>query len=90
MDKCVEFSKKSEKYLNKVHYWESKKNVINLSMPESIEYYEFELEKAKKEHEGLKDGTIERQHSYSLTYAKKRLNEIEKKYVIAKKLWGDE
>ena len=28
-------------------------------MPESIEYFEFELEKAKAEHEGIKNGSID-------------------------------
>jgi hypothetical protein len=40
-------------------------------MPESLEYYEYELEKLKARHEGLKNGTIQREHSFSLTYAKK-------------------
>lgn len=88
MDKCVEFSKKAEKYNDRATYWESRANIINLSMPDSLEYYEFELEKAKAKHEGLKNGTIERSHSFSLTYAKKEVNEIEKKIKIAKQLWG--
>ena len=56
-------------------------------MPESLEFYEFELEKAKKKHEGLKNGTIERSHSFSLTYAKKAVNELEDKVKLAKRLW---
>jgi len=40
-------------------------------------------------HEGLKNGTIERSHSFSLTYAKKEVNELEKKVELAKKLWGE-
>ena len=66
----------------------SKANTINLSMPESLEFYEFELEKAKAKHEGLKNGTIERSHSYSLTYAKKELNDIENKLKLAQRLWA--
>jgi len=57
-------------------------------MPESVEFYEYELEKAKMKHEGLKNGTIERSHSFSLTYAKKEVNEFEKKLTTAKKLWS--
>lgn len=87
MGKCVEYSKIAETYESRVEYWEGKANTINLSMPESLEYYEYELEKAKKKHEGLKNGTIEKAHMYSLTYAKKELNEIEKKLTAAKKLW---
>lgn len=88
MSKAVELSKQAEEYENRVAYWSKKANTINLSMPESIEFYEFELEKAKTKHEGLKNGTIERSHSFSLTYAKKELNEVERKLKIANLLWG--
>jgi hypothetical protein len=63
-----------------------KANDINLSMPESIEFYEYKLENAKEYHEGLKSGKYERSHSYSLTYAKK-INEARKNLQIAVKLW---
>ena len=56
-------------------------------MPESIEYWETKLEVAKEKHEGLKSGKYERSHSYSLTYAKKAVNEAEKNYKLAKRLW---
>jgi hypothetical protein len=75
-------------YERRAAYWESKANDINLSMPESMEYYEFKLEQAKEYHDGLKSGKYERRHSYSLTYAKKEVNEIEKKLEVAKKLWS--
>lgn len=88
MDKSVQFSKQAEEYESRVAYWAAKANTINLSMPESLEFYEFELEKAKAKHEGLKNGTIERSHSFSLTYAKKEVNEIEKKLKIAQKMWA--
>jgi len=88
MGKSVEFSKKADEYVSRAEYWESRANVINLSMPESVEFYEYELEKAKMKHEGLKNGTIERSHSFSLTYAKKEVNEFEKKLTTAKKLWS--
>jgi hypothetical protein len=87
MGKSVEFSEKSEQYENRAEYWAKKASTINLSMPESVEFYEFELEKAKRYHEGLKSGAIERGHSFSLTYAKKEVNEIEKKLKLAIKLW---
>jgi len=87
MGKSVEFSNKAEEYKDRAAYWESKANTINLSMPESLEFYEFELEKAKEKHEGIKSGTIEKAHSFSLTYAKKEVNELTKKIDLAKKLW---
>jgi hypothetical protein len=88
MAKSVENSKVAEQHQSKSEYWESKTNTINLSMPESVEYFEYKLEEAKMKHEGLKDGSIERSHSFSLTYAKKEVNELQKKYEIAKKLWA--
>ncbi len=88
MGKCVEYSKKVEEYESRAAYWEGRANDINLSMPESLEFYGFELEKAKAKHEGLKNGTIERSHSFSLTYAKKELNKIEKKLQLANRLWS--
>jgi len=88
MGKSVEFSKKAEGYEDRAEYWASRAEVINLSMPECLEFYEFELEKATTKHEGLKNGTIERDHSFSLTYAKKEVNELEKKVELAKRLWS--
>lgn len=88
MRKSVEFSDKAESYESRVAYWSDKANAVDLSMPESIEFYEFEVERAKMKHEGLKDGSIKRDHSFSLTYAKKDVNEMEKKLALAKRLWG--
>lgn len=83
-------SKKADSYDSKIAYWESKVNDINLSMPESIEYYTYKLEKAKEYHTGLKNGTIprNRMHSYELTYAKKDVNEAQKNLDLAIKLWA--
>ena len=88
MRNCIEFQAKSEDYKVRAEYWEGKVNDINLSMPESLEYYEFQLEKAKKAHQDLKDGVTERSHSFSLTYANKEVKETEKKLALAKKLWA--
>lgn len=87
MDNYIKELDKSEQYEERAEYWEKKAGTINLSMPESLEYYNFKLEQAKAKHEGLKNGTIEREHSYSLAYAKKELNEIESKLNLAKRLW---
>lgn len=88
MGKSVEFMEKAGAYESRADYWKRKAQVINLSMPESIEYYEYLVEVTKEKHEGLKNGTIERSHSFSLTYAKKERNEAEEKLKIARKLWG--
>lgn len=90
MGKSVEFSDKAVEHERVAEYWEKKAEVINLSMPESIDYYEHKLEKAKEYHEGLKPGKYPREHSYSLTYAKKAVNEMQKNYDTAKRLWGEQ
>lgn len=87
--KSVEFSDKAEEYRGKAEYWKNKaESVINLSMPESLEYYKEKLAEATEYHEGLKSGKYPREHSYSLSYAKKSVNDLQKKYEYAVKLWG--
>ena len=88
MENSMAEMKVAESYESRVEYWAEKMNKVDLSMPESVEYFEFEFERAKMKHEGLKNGTIERDHSFSLTYAKKEVNEIGKKLETAKKLWS--
>ena len=88
MDKSIEYLNKAEEQKRKAEYWESRANDINLSMPDSIEYYEYELEKAKAYQVGLKDGSIKKQHSYSLTYATKSVKDLTKKLEQSKKLWA--
>lgn len=80
-DKSKEYAEKADTYQRLAD------SVMNLSMPESLEYYSEALEKAKEYHEGLKSGKYPREHSYSVVYAKKKVNELEKNLAIAKKLW---
>ena len=65
-------------------------NNDSLSADESIDFYEHKLEQAKEFHEGVKSGKYPREHAYTLTYAKKAVNEAQKNYELALKLWGDE
>lgn len=58
-------------------------------MPESIDFYAHKLEEAKEYHEGVKSGKYPREHFYTLTYAKKAVNEAQKNYDLAVKLWGE-
>lgn len=88
MEKSVELAEKAQLAESKAGYWANKAEEITLAMPESLEYFKEQLEKATAYHQGLKDGTIERGHSYSLTYAKKDVNELKKKVEIAELLWG--
>lgn len=89
MGKSVEFSDKAASHEDKAAYWAKRADTINLSMPESIDYYEHKLEVATEYHTGLKSGKYRRRHDYSLTYAKKDVNEAKKNYDLAVKLWGD-
>lgn len=84
----VELAQKAEEQKRKAEYWERKANQITLAMPESLEYFENELEKATEYHKKLKENPELRSHSYSLTYAKKAVNDLKKQLETAKVLWG--
>ena len=86
----VALNDRIEEQKRKAKYWENKAAEITLAMPESVEYFSIQLEKAIAYHKGLKDGSIERTHSYSLAYANKDVKELTKKVQIAKLLWGNE
>lgn len=87
--KFVEFHDKAAEHESKADYWDKRAETVNLSMPESIDFYEHKLEQAKEYHEGVKSGKYPRKHAYTLTYAKKAVNEALKNYELAKKLWGE-
>lgn len=87
MRKSIEEGEKANAHLQKADYWRGKENTINLSMPESIEFYKYKLDEAKRIHAGMKDGMIKREHSFSLTYAKKNVNKFTKLLQQAEKLW---
>lgn len=89
MDKSMEHLKIAEQAESKASYWENKAEEITLANPESVEYFRYKLNKAVEYHKALKDGTIERTHSYSLTYANKDVKELKQKVEIANLLWGD-
>lgn len=88
MGKSVEESNKVEKYEDKAAYWESRAKDINLSMPESLQYFSFKLEAAKEYHEGLKSGKYPRDHSFSLQYANKAVKDLTKNLDLANRLWA--
>lgn len=86
----VEESNKANDYQSKADYWTLKSDAITLDMPESLDYFKWRLEQAKEYHEGVKSGKYPREHAYTLTYAKKNVNELQKKVEIAEKLWGEQ
>lgn len=89
MGKSVQLSKEAEELESKAEYWKNKAEGINLSMPESLEYFEYKLEEARAKHKILKDNPEKRAHSYSLTYANKEVKELEAKVKTAQLLWGE-
>jgi hypothetical protein len=88
MRKCVEEAEKAKSYESRAEYWASKTDEVNLSMPESIDYYAHKLEEAQRHHQDLKTYPSKRSHSMSLQYANKAAKEAEKNLEIAKKLWA--
>lgn len=87
--KFVAESDKAGNYNERAAYWERKAKDINLSMPESVQYFEQLLKIKIDRHEGIKSGKYPREHSYSLTYANKERKECEANYKTALKLWGE-
>lgn len=87
MGKSVEFSNLAKEHESVAEYWERRAKDINLSMPDSFDFFTHKLEQAKEIHAGMKAGTISRDHSMSLQYAKKEVNELKKKVDLAIKLW---
>lgn len=87
MAKSVENADKADQHQQKADAWEKRSEVIDLSMPESLQHFSIELEKASHEHHLLKTKPELREHAYSLTYASKRVKDLKKKVETAKKLW---
>lgn len=90
MGKSVAESDKAKEYERRAEYWKERANKIDLSMPDSLEFFEFELDKARKYHQHLKDNPEARSHSMSLQYANKAVKDLQEKVNLAIKLWGDE
>lgn len=89
MGKSVAFAEKAKDAEQRAAYWDSKSKEITLAMPESLEYFKYELERAVEYHSKLKSGEIEQEHAYSMAYASKAVRELKKKVEIAQKLWGE-
>ena len=89
MANCIKEQEIAEVKERKAEYWERKAKEINLSMPESLGFYTYELEQAKNYHAGLKNKTIPKEHSYSMQYANKKVKDLTRKVEIARKLWGE-
>lgn len=88
MSNAMEEYQKSEDYRTRAEFWEKESKKINLSMPESLDFYEIQLKEAIAFHEGLKKGLIKKDHSFSVAYANKKVKDLKLKYEIAQKLWS--
>ncbi|MDC4238451.1 DUF3560 domain-containing protein [Pasteurella multocida] len=88
MDRAVEEMDNAKRFKEKADALERHADKIDLSMPASLEFFSSELEKAKAKHQDLKDNPEKRGHAFSLTYAKKTVNDLEKKVKLAQVLWG--
>jgi len=86
--KSIEFQDKAEEHRHKAEYWEKLSSKIDLSMPDSSDFFAEQLEHAKEYHVFLKDNPDKREHSMSLQYAKNKVNDLEKKVKTSNKLWG--
>ena len=88
MDRSMEASKKAKEHQRKAEYWAHRANDINLSMPESLEYFKHKLDQAVELHRQYKDKEIEQEHNYSMSHAKKEVNKITKSLKLAERMWG--
>ena len=89
MGNSVKAAEKAQEYQDMANYWKSRENDIDLSIPESLEFFTHKLEEARKHHEGLKNGSIPKEHSYSIAYANKAVKDFSQKVKIAQTLWGN-
>lgn len=90
MGKSIAESDKAKEYERRAEYWKERASKIDLSMPDSLEYFEEELRKAKEKHQLLKDNPEARSHSMSLQYANKAVKDLHEKVNLAIRLWGSE
>ena len=88
MGKSIEHGRKAEEQAAKAEYYAKLTAKIDLSMPESIEFYEFKVEELKERHEKIKSGEIPRDHSFTLQYSNRDVKEAEKNLALAKRLWA--
>lgn len=89
MDKSVEYSKKAKSHEWKASNIERKiKSELPIDTPDCLEAIEEALKDAKELHLFYKENPSERRHSLSLTYAKKKVNDLTKRLKIANNLWA--
>lgn len=88
MQKSVEFNQKAQTFEERAEYLAEKSDKIDLSMPESLEFFRLKLNEAKERHKFLKENPEAREHGLALSYANKKAKEMQKQFDLAQKLWG--
>lgn len=88
MGKSVELAEKATQHEGRAEYWKRKESEVNLSMPESLEMWEYKLEEAKEKHAFYKANPDKRPHSMALGYASKAVKDAETNLTLAKRLWA--
>lgn len=88
LGKSVEFDNKAKDHEDKASNIEEQlKSELPIDNPNCLEPLNRALEMAKEKHLFYKNNPEKREHSFSLTYAKKKVNDLEKRLATAKKLW---
>ena len=88
MNNAMNELEKANDFRERTEFWESISCKIDLSMPESLQFFKIQLDESIEYQKGLKDGSIKREHSYSLTYSGKKVKDLKSKYEKAVKLWA--
>jgi hypothetical protein len=88
MRKSYEEMEKAREYKQKAEYLANDIDVINLSMPESLEYYTSKLEEAKTYQAAIKSGELDRNVESSLVNVNRKIKNLTKNVELATKLWG--
>jgi len=88
MSNAMDEFKKADTYRERTAYWDAMAKKTDLSMPESVEFFEIQLEEAKAYHKAVKDGNIPKEHSFSLAYANKKVKDLTEKHRLAVLLWA--
>lgn len=89
MGKAVQSWEAADNYESRAEYWKERAEKVDLSMPESIEFFAFKVKELECLHQHLKEHPEAREHAFALTYAKKDLNEARKNHELAIRLWGE-
>jgi len=87
-DKAQDAINKATQHEGRAEYWKRKESEVNLSMPESLEMWEYKLEEAKEKHAFYKANPDKRPHSMALGYASKAVKDAETNLTLAKRLWA--